>query len=59
MIENRYIIYFVPDLSIYTFFDKYLGQPLQRVHHDDYICKCDTLTNAHLVVDALNSEGLI
>jgi len=58
-VNGQYVIFFIPETSIYTFYDRFDRPPMRPVLDDDVICQCHTITNAHLVVDALNHQGLI
>lgn len=44
---------------MYSFYDRFDRPPLRKIEADDEIARCDTITNAHLIVDALNELGLI
>lgn len=57
--NGQYVIFFIPEVGMYSFYDRYDRPPMRKILEDDIIARCDTFTNANMVVDSLNSEGLI
>jgi hypothetical protein len=57
--NGQYVIFFIPETSFYSFFDRFDRPPMRKIHEDEIICRTDTLTNAQLVTDCLNEQGLI
>ncbi len=55
----QYIVFFIPETSFYSLYDRFDRPPMRKIHEEEIICRCDDLTKAQLVCDALNEQGLI
>lgn len=59
LIEQRFLIYFIPEVNHYSMHDRIQPMPMRPIENDDIICTTNSLENALIVTDALNEQGLI
>lgn len=55
----QYVIFFIPETSVYSFYDRYDTRPLRHIQPEEVVCHCPNLEWTNTVVDALNDQGLI
>lgn len=55
----QYVVFFIPETSVYAFYDCYDTRPLRRIQPEEIIATCRTLEDTDMVVNALNDQGLI
>lgn len=55
----QYVVFFIPEISVYSFYDRYDTRPLRKIQPEEIICTCRTLEDTGMVVKALNDQGLI
>jgi len=59
IMNGQYVIFFITETSIYSFYDRFDHPPMRRIHPEELICQSDSYENALMIVNALNEYGEI
>jgi len=57
--NGQYVVFFIPESSLYAFYDRFDRPPMRRIQPEEIKCNCNDYEDAQMIVDALNDQGLV